>query len=123
MPKVLNGPVLILIIDKESGTAMCFCNKLLLPMGIISVLSRLICNQEYFPNYSNSLIASPTDFISFSMRLVSSANNLILNILPLTASPLILLLSLKLIAIISATIRNRRAEIGQPCLIPLVKLK
>ena len=92
-------------------------------MGIISVLSRLICNPENFPKYSNSLIVSSVDFISFSMRLVPSADNLILNIFPLTINPLILLFSLKLIAIISATIRNRRAEIGQPGLIPLVKLK
>ena len=46
IPKVLNGPILILIFDKESGTTMCL--ELLLPMGIISVLSRLICNPEYF---------------------------------------------------------------------------
>ena len=31
VPKVLNGPILILIFNKESGTALCL--ELLLPMG------------------------------------------------------------------------------------------
>ena len=48
IPKVLKQPFLTLILDKQDG--FLGCSVALLPIGIISVLSKLSCKPELFKN-------------------------------------------------------------------------
>ena len=86
-------------------------------------MSKFILSPERVPKLLNLLIACLKDSTSDKNRVVSSANCPILKALPSTVMPLMFISHLMFIARISATRINNSAEIGHPCLIPLLKVK
>ena len=118
MPSVLNSL-------ETTGTFLHSFGKISLlnffrPMGIIVDFSRLIFKPEAFSNCLSIVKAKPIDLLSFKNNVVSSASwhNLISIFIPFND-----LSCLIFIASVSTTKINSRADIGHPCLIPLVRLK
>ena len=91
------------------------------PMGITVHFSRLTFKPEVLSNCLSIVKAKLIDLLSFKNSVVSSASwhNLISTLLIFT--PLNDFSSLIFIASVSTTKINSRADIGDPCLIPLVR--
>ena len=87
----------------------------LFPIGIILVLFRFNSSPEQVWNGWKCLMAIEREFKFVIIRVVPSAIKLSLKIVLLISMPSILSSDLIHMAIISATNRNNKAEIGQPC--------
>ena len=92
-------------------------------MGITVAFSRLTFKPEVLSSCLSIVNAKPIDLLSFKNNVVLSASwhNLISTLLIFI--PLNDFSCLIFIASVSTTKINSRADIGHPCLIPLVRLK
>ena len=121
IPKVLKTLVLYLSFFRFCGSAIFL--PTFLPIGNISVLSKLSLRPEKSEKNLNSAILLLTDSKLERNKVVSSANCAILKVVLHSVIPWMSLFCLIQIARISATKMNKRADMGQPCLTDLEILK